>query len=412
MFVSFFPRPKMFFISAALWTLFVMFFWFLYARNFGQYIGLPNPAEGTAPINGLSIFWSPPFIYFYLYYAAIVAVFSFVWYLIDPMKWFAWSVLGSALIIFMTYYLVQVSVAINTWYGPFYDLIQAALGKTRPVTAGEFYDGILIFLNIALVAIVFRSLLRFFVQHYIFRWRTAMNDFYMSNWQSLRTVEGAAQRVQEDAQKFAENMEDLGTTVIDSVMTFIAFFPLLMGYSKFISTIPFIGSIPYPLVIATFAWTFFGTALTYLVGIKLPGLEFKNQRVEAAFRKELVYGEDHEARASNTIATALFADIRRNYFVKFAHTIYFNVGRLLYLQTDNIFPYILLVPTFVVGAITLGQLNQITNAMDKVRESIQFFIQNWPDIIKQISIYKRLRAFEATIVGDPLSSIERDPNVV
>ena len=34
-----------------------------------------------------------------------------------------------------------------------------------------------------------------------------------------------------------------------------------------------------------------------VAGIKLPGLEFRNQRVEAAFRKELVLGEDDEKRA-------------------------------------------------------------------------------------------------------------------
>ena len=39
--------------------------------------------------------------------------------------------LGSALILFATYFQVQVSVAINSWFGPFYDLIQAALSKTR-----------------------------------------------------------------------------------------------------------------------------------------------------------------------------------------------------------------------------------------------------------------------------------------
>ena len=39
--------------------------------------------------------------------------------------------LGSALILFTTYFQVQVSVAINDWYGPFYDIIQAALGEDR-----------------------------------------------------------------------------------------------------------------------------------------------------------------------------------------------------------------------------------------------------------------------------------------
>ncbi|VEB62652.1 transport protein [Salmonella enterica subsp. enterica] len=41
-----------------------------------------------------------------------------------------------------------------------------------------------------------------------------------------------------------------------------------------------------------------GTGLLAVVGIKLPGLEFKNQRVEAAYRKELVYGEDDASRAT------------------------------------------------------------------------------------------------------------------
>ncbi len=56
-----------------------------------------------------------------------------------PHPWAHWSILGTALILFVTYFQVQVSVAINDWYGPFYDLIQAALAKTRPVEIAEFY---------------------------------------------------------------------------------------------------------------------------------------------------------------------------------------------------------------------------------------------------------------------------------
>ena len=41
-----------------------------------------------------------------------------------------------------------------------------------------------------------------------------------------------------------------------------------------------------------------------LVGIKLPGLQFRNQRVEAAYRKELVLAEDDPTRAQpQTVAT-------------------------------------------------------------------------------------------------------------
>ena len=54
-----------------------------------------------------------------------------------PHPWFNWSILGSALIIFVTYFQVQVSVAINDWYGPFYDLIQAALVQVEAGDAGR-----------------------------------------------------------------------------------------------------------------------------------------------------------------------------------------------------------------------------------------------------------------------------------
>ena len=55
-------------------------------------------------------------------------------------------------------------------------------------------------------------------------------------------------------------------------------------------SLPLIGHIPNALVVIAIVWSLFGTAFLALIGIRLPGLEFRNQRVEAAYRKELVYG--------------------------------------------------------------------------------------------------------------------------
>src|SRR5262249_37607702 len=154
-----------------------------------------------APVVGLSVFWSKPFLWFYLYYAVAVALFAAFWMAYAPHPWARWSILGSALIIFATYYQVQVSVAINNWYGPFYDMIQAAVSRSRPVTLAEFYEGCASFLGIAGAAVVIGALTRFFISHYIFRWRTAMNDYYMAHWSTIRSVEGASQRVQDDTMR-------------------------------------------------------------------------------------------------------------------------------------------------------------------------------------------------------------------
>jgi len=155
-----------------------------------------------------------------------------------------------------------------------------------------------------------------------------------------------------------------------------------------------------------------GTGALALIGIRLPGIEFFNQRVEAAYRKELVLGEDDPARADPPSVSMLFANIRRNYFRLYLNFLYFNIGRIVYLQTDVVFPYILLAPTIVAGKITLGAMNQILNAFTQVRTSFQYLVNSWSTIVELISIYQRLRGFEATIVGEPLPSIEKEAEPV
>ena len=181
--------------------------------------------------------------------------------MLSPQPWFYWSVLGTALIVFVIYFQVQVSVAINAWYGPFWDLVQAAVSKSRPVTLSEFYAQILTFFSIASVAVTVIALNNFFVSHYLFRWRTAMNDFYTANWDRLRHIEGASQRVQEDSKRFAVLTETLGVNLVDAVMTLIAFLPLLHRLSANVSEVPLLGAIPYPLVTMALIWSVFGTAL-------------------------------------------------------------------------------------------------------------------------------------------------------
>jgi len=398
MFVSFFPRPKLFFPSVLIWTAFVMTLWYSFAS---ELIGSSEPG-----VVGVSLFWSARSLWFDLYYVLSVAIFAVFWRFYAPHPWANWSILGSALILFATYFQVQVNVAINSWFGPFYDLIQAALSKSKPVTLAEFYGHLSTFASIALVAVIVYVLTRFFISHYIFRWRSAMNEFYISNWPQLRKIEGASQRVQEDTMRFATTLESLAVDLISSVMTLLAFLPVLAKLSSSVGELPLVGSIPYPLVIAAVAWSVLGTGLLALIGIKLPGIEFFNQRVEAAYRKELVLGEDDPARADPPTLNNLFADIRKNYFRLYLNFLYFNVGRIVYLQIDAVFAYILLGPTIVAGTITLGTMNQIIRAFGQVRTSFQYLINSWSTIVDLMSIYLRLRAFEATIAGAPLLEIE------
>ena len=421
MFKSFFPNPRIFFISVVGYSAACAFIWYGFNEQMGNALGFDlAPAE---PVIGLGHFVTDSFLLFYLYYIACTALFAVAWYRIANHPWQWWSVIGSALILFSTYFSVQVSVAINNWRRPFFDLVQDALGTATPAATkgsapersaeavGSFYsqliDLITIFAEIAFLAIFVYVMTRFFVSHYIFRWRTAMNDYYTGEWKRVRTIEGASQRIQEDTMRFAEIMENLGVQIVDAVMTLFAFLPVLWVLSEYVKEVPIVGEIAHPLFVASLVWSIFGTGLLALVGIKLPGLFFKNQRVEAAFRKELVYGEDNIERAQPPTLRELFANVRKNYFRIYFHYMYFNVARMLYIQADNIFVYVLLVPTIAAGAITFGILQQILTAFNQVSNSFQYLVNSWTTIVELLSIYKRLASFEAILNDRPLPEIDQ-----
>jgi len=239
--------------------------------------------------------------------------------------------------------------------------------------------------------------LDWFIKHYIFRWRTAMNDFYMAHWTELRTIEGASQRVQEDTMRFARIMESLGVSFMRSLLTLFAFLPILWALSSHVKALPWVGEVSHALVYVAILFALAGTVLMAVVGVRLPGLEFHNQRVEAAYRKELVHGEDDPARASPATVGGLFADVRTNYFRLFFHYLYFDVAKWSYLQFSVLVPYLALGPTLVAGALTLGTMQQIIRAFGKVQESFQYLVTSWSTIVELMSVYKRLRAFEAQI---------------
>lgn len=418
MFKSFFPSPKLFFWSFALWSLVCVLTWFFLGEQLGQHLSFgglfgygyvlpPTPIEGAASaepaVNPGAEFW------FYQYMFYCYALFVGVWMYLSPHKWARWSVLGTALIVFVTWFQVHLDVMINDWFGVFYDTIQKALAKPNSVTSEEYYGHLLTFGKIAIIAVTLAVFTNFFVSHWVFRWRTAMNTYYTNLWPRLRYIEGASQRVQEDTMQFAKIMEKLGVNFIDAVMTLIAFLPILWALSSYIKVIPIFGEVAHSLVWIALVWSIFGTGLLALVGMRLPGLEFKNQRVEAAYRKELVYGEDNSDRASPPVLKDLFEDVRKNYFRLYFNYLYFNVTRYSYLQVGLLLPYVALGPTIITAGFTLGVMEQILRAFGRVKDSFQYLVNSWTTIVELLSIYKRLKAFELAIANQPLPSIEQIP---
>ena len=312
-------------------------------------------------------------------------------------NWYLWSWLGSFTILSSLWIQVKIDVKINEWFGEFYDMIQKALGSPNAITIEEYWASLLSFIILAAMYVGVAVLVSFFTSHYLFRWRTAMVEWYHSVYDKARKIEGAAQRVQEDTIKFSRIMESLGTSLIEALMILIEFMPILFGLSIGIP-IFFFGDWDYGLIVGALIWSIGGTIFLIILGLilRLVGVEYDLQKKEAAYRKILVIAEDDGTIRPKTI-DELFDDVRTIHYLSYLRYLYFNVGRIAYLQANVLSAYVFLAPAIVAGAVTLGVMQQIIRAFGRVEGSMQYILKAWPTIIELASVYKRLREFENKI---------------
>lgn len=312
-------------------------------------------------------------------------------------KWILWAWFGSALILASLWIQVKIDVEINNWFGEFYDMIQKALATPNAITIEEYWASLFSFIYLAGIYVAIAVVVSYFTSHYLFRWRASMVEWYHAVYDKARAIEGAAQRVQEDTIKFSRIMEQLGTSLIEAVMVLIQFIPILFGLSMGIP-IFFFGDWQYGLLTGALVWSIGGTL--FLIGLgwllRLVGIEYDLQKKEAAYRKILVIAEDDETVRPKTIGE-LFEGVRSIHYLSYLRYLYFNIGRIAYLQANVLSAYVLLAPAIVTGVVTLGVMQQIIRAFGRVEGSMQYLLKAWPTIIELLSVYKRLREFERRI---------------
>ena len=246
-------------------------------------------------------------------------------------EWALWAWGGLIALIGSLWLQVQMTVAINKWYGGFYDLLQNAADYVdKPQEGiGQLYSQLISlqytmsgfdsevatvsFTEIAFPYIALAIFTGWFARIYGLRWRQAITFSYIPRWRAVDgEIEGASQRIQEDCNRWARIIESLGLQVVRAVMTLIAFIPILWGFSDKVD-LPIIRDIEGSLVWATLIVSLGGMGISWFVGWKLPHLEYNNQRVEAAFRKDLVLGEDDKINyAQPETLGELFTGIRYN----------------------------------------------------------------------------------------------------
>ena len=320
---------------------------------------------------------------------------------------YAWVMLAFLLVI--TWYNVQILVAYNLWNKEFYDAIQTLQQErfwdllwgfdiirfTDLITVKE--DTVPSFLEIIILYTPMATYVIWQTQRYTFRWREANTHHYLKRWEkSTAKIEGGSQRIQEDLMVFGKTLQSLFTGFFSAILVLFAFLPILWELSEGLPV--WNGQIiPGFLVWVALAISIGGTLISFILGMKLPGLEYNNQVVEAKFRKKLVHSEDDLTQRVTDDLFPMFAAVKKNYYRLFNWYMGFGVWSTAFgLAAGNI-AIIVLAPSYFEQLITFGVLFQVLNAFGRVEGSMTFFIDRWTTIVDFQSVIKRLREFNKVL---------------
>ena len=323
---------------------------------------------------------------------------------------YAWLML--AWLLFIGWYNVQILVYYNAWNREFYDAIQTLQEERfwelfwgfNPARFWEFItfkmdETVMVpsFLEILIIYVPMATYATWQTQRYTFAWREANTHYYLRRWESSTAkIEGGSQRIQEDLMIFGKTLQSLFTGFVNKIFILAAFIPVLWTLSE---GLPIWNGqiIPGFLVWAALTLSIGGTLLSFLLGIKLPGLEYKNQVVEAKFRKKLVYSEDDYNERLTEDLFPMFASVKRNYYRLFNYYMGFGIWQTSFSLIAGNVAIIVLAPSYFAQLITFGVLIQVLNAFSRVEGALTYFIDRWTTIVDFQSVIKRLREFNRVL---------------
>jgi len=340
----------------------------------------------------------------------------------------AWA--GLAIFVCHALFRAWLKWRLNSWYSKFFDTLGSAseqgsgegefLAEKRAAVSAELLE----FALIVLPAVFVNPIGKWIASVWRFSWRMALVQSYLAHYDvAARPIEGAAQRIHEDSQRFETGMHACVTMVLDSFLTLLVFIPVLHEVGA--ETNP--GSPGWLICIAVSA-AVGGIGVSVIVGRRLVHLEVQNQVTEARLRTKLVLLEQSPAsvvgnapddvddvvdgrfhdveprlpRPRAVSPSGAFAlpleELRTNYTRLFREFCKFNTWVAIYDQSLVLAPYLLVAPLLFAddasARITLGTLTKTSNAFGNVFGALAIVTEGWAQVNDFRSTLQRLREFE------------------
>lgn len=353
-------------------------------------------------------------------------------------RWSARLLLGSVVLLILAQN--WIAIRLSYWNRAFFDAIQR----------GDYAH--FVHLGVALLGLVVFSLCVWLAEDFLFsslkiRWRRWMTDRYLRDWLGDRAHylgqldghqgDNPDQRISEDIHAFVFTTLDLAKQLFGAVVGLGSFLVILWSLSRgeelplppaypfpslpvhldwltpvvaaawdgYVAFTSAITAIPGHLVWICLAYSFLGMWLVGRVGRPLVGLQYEAQKLEADFRfglvrlrensesTALVDGEPAERRS----LVAGFARIVGNFYATLVRRIRLNAFKSVYYHVSDFAPPLLAAPRFFAGAISLGQITQLTGAFKTAKSHLDFFVNAYETIARWWAITQRLDGFQRGI---------------
>jgi putative ATP-binding cassette transporter len=307
--------------------------------------------------------------------------------------------------------IVAITVILNEWYNRFYNTLQN-------YDWHGFVSAILFFCALAAVytvLAVYQNYLNLWLQ---IRWRRWMTQTYLRQWLNtanhyrMQLLGDAAdnpdQRIAEDLQMFVQQTLQIGTGLLNSVVTLCSFVFILWTLSEDAPLHLWNGwTIPGYLVWAALIYAILGTVLTHRIGWPLIPLNFQQQRFEADFRFNLVRTRENSEQVAALHGEAAererhldrFSRVVSNWIAVMTRQKQLQFFTQSYGQASVIFPYLMVSPVYFSKAMQLGGLMQTASAFGSVQKALSYFIETYQTIAQYRSVITRLSGFEDAIAA-------------
>ncbi|WP_430910765.1 ABC transporter ATP-binding protein/permease [Methylobacterium sp. sgz302541] len=311
-----------------------------------------------------------------------------------------------ALSIFVNFADVALTLRFNFLYRDIYNSLQE-------YNADAFwYQVVWIFIPLAVLNVAIGMFDIFVDSSLHIRWRTWLTRSFFERWLDRGThyripftgeqADNPDQRIQSDVNLFIQQTAAISIKLLSQAAQLVSFIVILWTLSRDF-VLPFTDTVvPGFLVWLVIAYAVVGTWLTHIIGKPLIGLDFRQEQVEADFRFSLarnrIYSEQiallRGERAESVRLWSLYREIISNYVGIIFRKIKLIAFTFSYRQTSALFPLVIAAPSFFLKKITLGTLQQTSDAFSNVQNSLSFFINAYITLASYKANTNRLTSFK------------------